>query len=125
HLVYIPGAGTIYYDDVQVVRISAPGWTLGFWGTNAFISAAQSHSGTYSLAHTGSVDGGSLQVIGGLVSGQSYQVSVWVRADAGTTAQMYLWLHDTTGGGQVTTSAITPGQSWQQGTLTYVGMRYA
>jgi RHS repeat-associated protein len=121
HLHYVPGAGTIYYDDVRVVvQNSSPSWSLGFWGATAFITAAQSHSGTYSLAHTGSVNGGSLQVITGLVSGQSYQASVWVRADAGTTAQMYLWLHDTTGGGQVTTSAITPGQSWQQVTLTFV-----
>ncbi len=120
HLGYVAGAGTIYYDDVQVVvSNAAQGWALGYWGATSVVTSTQAHSGSYSLAQSGATTGGSFQDVS-VTAGASYQVSVWVKADAGTTAQMYLWLHDTTGANAENTAAITPGQSWQQVTLTYV-----
>jgi RHS repeat-associated protein len=105
---------------VQVVVSNvAQGWGLGYWGATSVVTSAQAHSGSYSLAQSGATTGGSYQDVS-VTPGASYQVSVWVRADAGTAAQMYLWLHDTTGGNAENTAAITPGQSWQQVTLTYV-----
>ena len=47
------------------------------------------------------------------------QVSVWVKADAGTTAQAMLWAPRRTVGNGITTSLSTPGTSWQQLTLTF------
>src|SRR5262249_14434960 len=83
------------------------------------VTSTQAHLGGYSLAQTGSVEGGRYQDLGGLVSGVTYQVSVWVRADSGATARAYLWVHDTTGANSSTTTAMTPGQSWQQISLLY------
>ncbi len=60
------------------------GWVAGFWGCNSTTSTTQYHSGASSLAQTGSVTGGSYQDVTGLTSGATYQVSVWVKADAGT-----------------------------------------
>src|SRR5207245_8772013 len=51
--------------------------------------------------------------------GSTYQVSVWVKAAAGATAQAYLWLHDTTGANAENTPAATPGTNWQQLLLAY------
>ena len=95
------------------------GWVPGFWGTNVFVSSTQAQSGTYSLAQNG-VTGGSYQDVPGLISGQSYQVSVWVLADSGSTAQTMLEVHDTNGGNLVQSSQFTPGTSWQQVTVTFV-----
>jgi RHS repeat-associated protein len=53
------------------------------------------------------------------VSGNTYQVSMWVRADAGTTARAMLWVHDTNGGNSVQSSLFTPGTAWQQVTLNF------
>jgi RHS repeat-associated protein len=51
----------------------------------------------------------------------SYTVSVWVKADAGTTAQANLWVHDTVNSNtSVFSSTITPGTTWQQLSVTYV-----
>jgi len=44
---------------------------------------------------------------------------MWVRADAGTTAQAMLWVHDTAGGDSVESSLITPGTGWQQVAVTF------
>jgi RHS repeat-associated protein len=95
------------------------GWVAGFWGCNSSTTTSQSHSGTSSLAQTGSTTGGSFQDVGGLTAGVQYQVSVWVKADAGTTAQVELWAHDTNGGNSVNTALITPGTGWQQLSLTF------
>jgi RHS repeat-associated protein len=104
---------------VQVGQVA--GWTLGFWGSTAVVTGAQSHSGGYSLAESGSVEGGSYQDIAGLVPGVSYTVSVWVKADAGTTAQANLWVHDTVNSNtSVFSPTITPGTSWQPLSVTYV-----
>src|SRR6266568_5058431 len=119
HLHYVAGAGTIYYDDVLLRQYTSQGWNLGYWGASSSVTSAQSHSGGYSLAQTGSTTGGSYQDVGGLVSGVTYQVSVWVRADSGTTAQAYLWVHDTTEAHAAELDSKIPGQSWQQITLPY------
>ncbi len=95
------------------------GWVAGFWGCNSSITTLQFHSGGNSLAQTGSVTGGSYQDLGGLISGGTYTVSVWVRADSGTTAQMMLWLHDTAGNDTVQSSLFTPGTAWQRVSLTF------
>src|SRR5260370_40651393 len=44
---------------------------------------------------------------------------MWVRADAGTTAQAMLWVHDTTGGNSVQSTLFTPDTAWQQVTLNF------
>jgi len=125
---YYPFGGERVVNNSQVIDVinpgfegnSSQGWTLGYWGANSVVTNTQAHSGSYSLAQSGATTGGSFQDVSGLAPGASYQISVWVRADAGTTAQMFLWLHDTTGGNAESTTAIMPGQSWQQVTLTYV-----
>jgi hypothetical protein len=95
------------------------GWVAGFWGCNSSITTLQAHSGGNSLAQTGSVTGGSYQDLGGLISGGTYTVSVWVRADSGSTAQMMLWLHDTMNNDTVQSSLFTPGTTWQRVSLTF------
>jgi YD repeat-containing protein len=95
------------------------GWVAGFWGCNSSITTLQAHSGGNSLAQTGSVTGGSYQDLGGLISGGTYTVSVWVRADSGSTAQMMLWLHDTMNNDTVQSSLFTPGTAWQRVSLTF------
>jgi len=125
---YYPFGGERIVNNSQVIDVinpgfesnSSQGWTPGYWGANSVVTNTQAHSGSYSLAQSGATTGGSFQDVSGLAPGASYQVSVWVRADAGTSAQMFLWLHDTTGSNAENTAAITPGQSWQQVTLTYV-----
>lgn len=49
------------------------GWVLGFWGCTSNVTTAQAHSGSYSLAQTGSTTGGSYQDFDGVVSGNNYQ----------------------------------------------------
>src|SRR5260370_5560166 len=125
---YYPFGGERVVNNSQVIDVinpgfegnSSQGWALGHWGATSVVTNTQAHSGSYSLAQSWATTGGSFQDISGLAPGASYQVSVWVRADAGTSAQMILWLHDTTGSNAANTAAITPGPSEQQMTVTYM-----
>src|SRR5262249_13664890 len=123
---YYPWGGELQLPNDMAVASSsfeggaADGWWLGYWGATSSVEGIQAHSGGYSLAQTGSVSGGTFQDVCGLVPGSSYQISVWVMSATGTTAQAYLWLHDTTGANAQNTTPATPGQNWQQLLLTYI-----
>ncbi len=126
----VQGAGTsesTYWDDVVVTPIPPAngGFELGTvtpWilqtGTAA-ISTVAPHSGTYdlSMAPTNSTDL-VYQDVYGLIPGQTYTVSAWVRSSSSGTGAVALGIHDTLGNGYVS-SSFTPQTTWQKFSQAY------
>jgi hypothetical protein len=101
HLWFAGTSGTIYWDDVAVVKAIPVGnygfesgnlssWPESWGGPDVAVTSSIAHSGSYSLAQTGPNNTGIAQDIGGLVSGQQYVASAWVNVSAGATALLYL-----------------------------------
>jgi Carbohydrate binding domain len=121
HLVQIPGtAETTYWDSVSVSSLPPNGdfemGALGPWayaGGNTAVGTT-SHSGFYGATLGGTTTQSWIyEDTAGLVPGQMYQVSAWVKASTATNNGVQLYLHDTQGNGSVTV-AYFPGTAWQQ-----------
>jgi hypothetical protein len=121
HLIQLPGtAETTYWDDVTVTPLppnrdfetaSLTPWLI--YGGNALLSNT-SHSGFYGAALGGTTAQTLLyQDVAGLVPGQMYQVSAWVKSSIAATNGVELWLHDTQENGSVA-NLVSPDTDWQQ-----------
>ena len=81
-------------------------------GVEANVSAAHSHSGTYSLAETGS--GTVFQDINGLEPGRHYTLSGWVSCSPGEPTTTQLSVYNPTDNTATSSPAVTCDPSWQQ-----------
>lgn len=89
-------------------------------GVEANASAAHAHSGTYSLAETGS--GTVYQDINGLEPGGVYRLSAWVSCSPGTRTTTKLTIYNPTDNSAVSSPVATCDAAWQQlSTSFFVG----
>jgi microsomal dipeptidase-like Zn-dependent dipeptidase len=95
------------------------GWSLyaPVAGFSASVVASPARTGTASLATSGTA-GIAYQDFAGLVPGNVYRVTGWVRSTAGATTKAALSLHNT-GGANVGTVTTAPSSTWQPLTLLY------
>ena len=120
HLIQASGTSeTTYWDDVTVTPLPPNGdfetgsMTPYFVSGNAQITS-ESHTGFYGVAIGGTTAQSFIcQDVAGLIPGQMYEVSVWVKSSSATTNGVELWLHDTQGNGSVA-NTVSPGTGWQQ-----------
>jgi hypothetical protein len=84
-------------------------------GTEASVSTAHAHSGTYSLSETGA--GTVYQDINGLQSGHTYTLSAWVSCPASSTVRLIVY--NPTDNSSVSSSLATCDPSWQQLSRTF------
>lgn len=134
YLVENPGSFSTYWDDVAVTP--APPVNGGFetgtfsqpWNTyiplggtgSITVSTAAAHSGGWGLVEgPNSSDEVAYQVVNGVIAGQSYVVSAWVKLGGGVAGQAYLYVDDSTGANFCGTALITPGPGWQQISCVY------
>ncbi len=135
YLVENAGSFSTYWDDVTVIPL--PPVNGGFetgtfsqpWsafiptgGTGSIsVSTAAAHSGTYGLAEgANSNNEHATQTVRGLIPGQSYIASAWVKLGSGTTGTVYLYADDTTGANVCSTTPISPSTSWRQIGCTFL-----
>lgn len=138
YTVPIPKVSYVYNYDLSnthgLITVVNPGfesgstgWVLGDGGAISFITSSQFHSGSHSLAQDGHTSGGSYQNISGLIPGNKYKVSVWVKFVADGVlplSKTKLIVHDTIGGSLVSTDLLAlapdtivagnPGTDWSQ-----------
>jgi hypothetical protein len=81
-------------------------------GVEATASAAHAHTGTYSLAETGS--GTVYQDINGLQPGSAYTLSAWVSCSPGTRTTTQLTIYNPTDNSAVSSPPTTCDAAWQQ-----------
>jgi exo-beta-1,3-glucanase (GH17 family) len=98
---------------------SLPPWLVAY-GVSVAVTSALPRTGAFSLAESGG--GGSVfQDIGGLVPGQFYRITAWVRSAPGTAGQAVLWVHDTGGAGQAVQGWRTPSSSgWEEWAVPFI-----
>jgi glucuronoarabinoxylan endo-1,4-beta-xylanase len=118
----------------QVNLLTNPGFETGnttgwlpFGPPTLTAETTQVHSGTYACAvtgRTGTFNGASQSLLGLLQSGQTYNVSAWVRLNGGTSQTMQLTMQKIDGSGTGFTligSGTVTASAWTQlsGTYTY------
>jgi glucuronoarabinoxylan endo-1,4-beta-xylanase len=102
------------------------GW-VPFGSPTLTAETSQVHSGTYACSVTGrtaSYNGIAQSMVGLLQSGQTYNVSAWVRLNGGTSQTMQLTMQKTDGSGtgySAIASGTVTSSAWTQlsGTFTY------
>ncbi|MDQ2843685.1 MAG: choice-of-anchor D domain-containing protein, partial [Acidobacteriota bacterium] len=124
HLCDFTGSASIYWDDITVsLAVSNGDFERGLsspWNLVGVASIGlQAHSGSYGLTEQ-AVSGTTLayQDVSGLIPGQTYVVSAWVKSSTATTNGAELWLHDTNGQG-IAGTVVYPGTGWQQITTLF------
>jgi len=126
HLVYSGGAGTVYFDDVQVLRAWGSGFengTVAPWisiGTTVeSIESTLVYEGKSSLSQSGG--GGGVYIdVPQAVAGQLYRITARGISASGTTAQGLLYVHDGTGANAVTDGYRTPSSlEWDEYAVTF------
>ncbi len=118
----------------QVNLLTNPGFETGnttgwfpFGPPTLTAETSQVHSGTYACAvtgRTGTFNGAAQSMVGLLQSGQTYNVSAWVRLNGGTSQTMQLTMQKIDGGTTSFTliaSGTVTSSAWTQlsGTYTY------
>lgn len=126
HLIQLAGtAETTYWDDITVTPLPPNGdfetGVLGPWliaGGNAAIGTT-AHSGAHGATLGGTTTQSWIfQDVAGLVAGQKYRVTAWVKSSSSSTNGVELWVHDTQGNG-ANSAVISPGTGWQQMTVSF------
>jgi hypothetical protein len=126
HLVDTGGAGTVYFDDVQVLRAWGSGFengTLAPWipiGTTLeSTTTALAYEGSSSLSQSG--DGGGVYVdVPQAVAGQLYRITAHATSAPGSDMQGLLYVHDGTGVNAVTDGYRTPSSGgWGEYAVTF------
>lgn len=122
------GSQTVYWDDITAVPVPPLNGgfetgTLASWNTLVTSSGTVgvgtvAHSGNYGLTETPS-NGQDIayQDISGLIPGQTYIASAWVKATGANTVALVI--HDTQGSGLVE-NTITANTTWQQISQAFV-----
>jgi hypothetical protein len=140
YLVENAGSFSTYWDDVTVIPV--PPVNGGFetgtfsqpWsafiprgGTGSIsVSTAAAHSGTYGLAEgANSNNEYATQTVRGLIPGQGYVASAWVKLGSGSGGTVYLYADGTTGvnGGPFTTTIwenFAPSNVW----INFLGYKW-
>ena len=121
HLVYTGGVGTVYWDQLQVLRAWGSGFengTIAPWSvtgaTTQSITTSQSYSGTSSLQQSGTTGGVYIDVPNA-VSGQLYRVTARGRSAQASATRGLLYVHDGTGAHTVTDGYRTPSSAtWDE-----------
>jgi hypothetical protein len=126
------GPFSTYWDDVALTPVPPVNggfesgvfgqpWTAGFNGGTGSVSVttAAAHSGTYGLVEGPNTAGEQAsQNVYGIVPGQTYVVSAWVRLSSGAPASASLSVDDTTGANSCSTP-FSPTTTWTQVRCTY------
>jgi len=103
--------------------VANPGFedgTTSPWSTNAArtaVSTVTAHSGTYSLAETGS--GTVYQDVNGLEPGAAYTVSAWVAGTAGASTAAQLMIYNFSDNLTSSSPAIQTSPAWRQLSSTF------
>jgi Carbohydrate binding domain len=129
HLVENSGQFSTYWDNTALTPLPPvnggfESGNLGYpWmtyiptgGTGSFgISAAAAHSGSYGLVEGPNTNIEAVyQTVYGLVSGQSYLISVWVMLGSSASGNVYLYASDTGSSYACGTPLIPATPQWQQ-----------
>lgn len=128
HLYAMAGSQTVYWDDVTAVPVPPLNGgfetgTLADWNTLVTSGGTVgvgtiAHSGNYGLTETPS-NGQDIayQDISGLIPGQTYVASAWVKATGANTVALVI--HDTQGN-ELVENTITANTTWQQISQAFV-----
>jgi hypothetical protein len=118
-------AANTYWDDVSVTPLPPNGdfetaslspWAIA--GGNAVVGTV-SHSGGYAATLGGTTTQSWIyQDVAGLIPGQQYQVTAWVKSNTSSTNGVEVWLHDTQEAG-IAYTEISPTANWQQITTLF------
>jgi RHS repeat-associated protein len=99
----------------------------GSWGVwqnptlEASTKEGEGRNGDYALRLRREGDGSVYQILGGLVAGHVYTVTMWARSEPGTPEQALKFVvRDPAGGNQQDTGWLTPPASWTPYSLQYV-----
>lgn len=126
HLFRNDGAGSIYWDDVQIQKdvlqavmpnsgfeTGSFGQWVSFQAVQAKVSSTMAHTGRYSLVETAGA-GSVYQDVNGLQPGLEYKVSAWVAAPGKTAASVKFAVFDPKSNVATYSTPLSPARNWQK-----------